>query len=73
MTWNEWKQKNERAMMALQDRKNHEAEYAVINQYQLAINQLDALSRMCEMMAEDLGKAQGAAKEEVLEKYCEKI
>ena len=72
-TLESYRQKTERALQDLQDMKNHEAEYAVINRYQNIINQLDGIRTVCNAMAEDIGKEKGLTRDQVLEKYCERL
>jgi len=57
----------------LEDLKNHEANYAVINKYLSLINATAALKDVAEAMASDLAEKNGKTKEEVLAEYYAKI
>jgi len=57
----------------LEDLKNHEANYAVINKYLSLINATAALKDVAEAMASDLAEKTGKTKEEVLAEYYAKI
>lgn len=63
----------ERALQDLNDMKNHEAEYAVINKYLNIINLFAKMGHVCEAMASDLAEAAGKTKEEILEEYYGRV
>lgn len=66
------KEAMERALQDLNDMKNHEADYGVINKYLNIINTFAELVRMSEAMAADIGAKEGKSKEEILEEYAQK-
>lgn len=57
----------------LENLKNHEANYAVINKYLSLINATQALKDVAEAMASDLGEKAGKDKEEIIAEYYAKI
>ncbi len=63
----------ERALQDLNDMKNHEADYAVINKYLNIINLFAGMERVCEAMASDLAEASGKTREEIIEDYYGRV
>lgn len=63
----------ERALHDLNDMKNHEANYGIINKYLHIINTFAQMERVCNAMAEDIAETRGTSKDEVMEEYYGKV
>ena len=66
---NKRKEAFERALKDLNDMKNHEADYGVINKYQHIINTFAAVEQVADRMAEDIAAERGKSKDEIIEEY----
>ncbi|MBR2215286.1 MAG: hypothetical protein IJ849_05960 [Selenomonadaceae bacterium] len=66
------KKKCEKALQDLNDMKNHEADYAVINRLLNIINLFAGVIAAGELMAEELAQLQGKTAADVVQDYAAK-
>jgi len=67
------KESVERALRDLNDMKNHEADYGIINKYLNIINTFATLGHVCDAMAKDLAEKTGKTPEAVMDEYYGKV